>query len=232
MNYTYTDMLAHLNISSAHPSGLSSTKETWEKLKPYNPKVILDVGYGTGKTLAYLTENTTAHLMGIDKSKAMIKKARERLEHKEQVDLMLGDMIALPLADISIDCILSESVTSFVEPSTALNEYFRVLKKNGVLCLIEVTATDSLSQHELNELNSFYGTHTILTKAEWESQLDEAGFIIIEHHPIVATSEGDNELDLASETASIFFEFLAYHYHLIEKMQNQLIGYFYFCQKK
>ena len=43
MEFTYTNMLAKLNVASAHPGGLAATKKAWDKLKQYPHDVIRQV---------------------------------------------------------------------------------------------------------------------------------------------------------------------------------------------
>lgn len=232
MDFSYTNMLAQLNIGSAHPGGASATQKAWHKIESYPHDVILDAGCGTGRTLAYLADTTSSHLIGIDNNEAMIEKAKQRLKDSRQVDLILADLTELPFPSETIDCILSESVTSFANIATGLKEYHRVLREDGILCLIEITAKDALSAEESAEINGFYGTNSILTKSEWQDAINEASFYTIDCIPFPATSEGDVDMDIETKVDPIYFDFLTHHYHLIEKMRHQLIGYLFLCQKR
>ncbi|WP_440897767.1 class I SAM-dependent methyltransferase [Amphibacillus sp. Q70] len=231
MDFSYTNMLAQLNVGSAHPGGASATQQAWHKINSHPHDVILDAGCGTGKTLAYLAETTKSRLFGIDNNDTMIAKAKQRLKNSRQVDLILADITDLPFPNETIDCILSESVTSFVDITVGLKEYHRVLREHGILCLIEITAKDPLSANESAEINGFYGTHSILTKSEWQDAINEAGFCSIDCIRLPATTEGNADIDMQSKVDPIYFEFLAHHYHLIEKIHDQLIGYLFLCQK-
>ncbi|MBU5593718.1 class I SAM-dependent methyltransferase [Amphibacillus sp. MSJ-3] len=232
MDFNYTTMLAEFNIGSAHPGGFSATKRAWDLIQAYPHDIILDVGCGTGKTLAYLAETTSSQLFGIDNHKMMIEKAKQRLKTNRKIDLFLADLTKLPFQSDTIDCLLSESVTSFADIAIGLKEYSRVLRKQGILCLIEITAKEQLASEDRTEINQFYGTQSILTKSEWEGAIHKAGFTIIDRMPLPATSEGRVDLDMDMKIDPIYFDFLGHHFHLIEKLQNQIIGYLFLCQKE
>ena len=189
MAFSYTNMLAHLNITSAHPGGLAVTQKAWNRLKKYPHDVIIDAGCGTGKTLEFLTEVTKSHLIGVDQNKEMIKKAQLRLKN-QSVELKLGDLKNLPFKDNSIDCIISESVVSFNEITPILNEYNRVLRPGGILYLIEITADQMLTKEKIDRLNQFYGTESILTSDQWINSINNACFNLIEYSALPATTDG------------------------------------------
>lgn len=230
MEFTYTNMLAQLNVASAHPGGLTATKNTWQKLKKYPHDVILDAGCGTGKTLEFLTEVTKSYLIGVDLHQEMIQKAQQRLADTS-VELKFGDLKNLPFKDQSIDCIISESVVSFNEIAPILNEYNRVLRPGGILYLIEITTDQTLTKSALDQINQFYGTESILTSDQWIDSINRAYFNLIEHSPLPATTDGQADLIIDSNLNPIFLDFLSHHFHLIESIQNPLIGYEFFCQK-
>lgn len=230
MEFTYTNMLAQLNVASAHPGGLAATKKAWNKLKQYPHDVILDAGCGTGKTLEFLTEVTKSHLIGVDQHQEMFKKAQQRLTGKS-VELKLADLKNLPFKDHSIDCIISESVVSFNEISPILNEYNRVLRPGGILYLIEITAEQTLTKSAIDQINQFYGTESILTSDQWIDSINRAYFNLIEHSALPAMTDGQADLKIDANLDPIFLDYLSHHFHLIESTHNALIGYQFLCQK-
>lgn len=231
MDLTYTSMLASLNVGSAHPGGLSATKEVWQKIKHFPFKTILDAGCGTGQTLKYLSTVSNARLIGVDHHPTMIKKAKDHLQDKD-VELILADLQALPLADESVDCIFSESVTSFNQIDSLLAEFHRVLRTEGVLYFNEICTADLLSQDERSDLNQFYGTKQILTKSEWLDNIDASAFDVLDTRVIPPSRSGKVDIELNSDTDQIDIEFLTYHFQTIEKLKNKLIGLQIICQKK
>src|SRR5690625_5532781 len=95
----------------------------------------------------------------------MIEKAKDHLQDND-VELILADLQALPLADESVDCILSESVTSFNQIDSLLAEFHRVLRTEGVFYFNEICTADLLSEDERSVLNQYFGTKPILERRE------------------------------------------------------------------
>lgn len=231
MNITYTDMIAKFNIGSAHPGGLAVTKKIFETLKTYPHDHILDVGCGTGKTMDYLAKETNSQIIGIDRNPEMIKKAKERLNGQTNASVIPADIKHLPIKNSSIDCVLSESVTSFTHIPTSLQQYNRVLHDKGLLILLEMTAKESLTEEEKAEMQSFYEVNTILTEAEWKNTIEEAGFSLLGIETFSPETEGAIDLNLQQEIDPIYFEIMAQHYHIIEKARKKYQAQIYYCQK-
>lgn len=90
---------------------------------------ILEAGCGTGLLLDRLRPHV-GRAVGVDLSRGMLKKARER-----QLEIVQGSVTALPFADASFDLTYSFKVLAHVEQiELALSEMTRVLKPGGVLC--------------------------------------------------------------------------------------------------
>ncbi len=87
-----------------------------------------------------------------------------------------GNIEALPYHDNSIDYLLSESVTAFTNLSKSLSEFNRVLKKGGVLIAVEVCQDGSLADKDVKTLKDFYQFRHLLTKGEWQEQLEHHSF--------------------------------------------------------
>ncbi|MFU8832701.1 MAG: methyltransferase domain-containing protein [Wenzhouxiangella sp.] len=98
---------------------------------------LLDVGCGTGELLARLVAQQPAtRLYGCDLSNPMLAVARDRLG--PPIGLVQAAGEALPLANASIDVLVSTSVFHFVrEPRKALLEARRVLRPGGMLVLTD-----------------------------------------------------------------------------------------------
>ena len=98
---------------------------------------LLDIGCGTGVLLEQLVlQQPEARLYGGDLSSAMLAVARDRLGRS--AGLVQAASEALPLADASIDVLVSSSTFHFVrEPGKALSEMRRVLRPGGRLVLID-----------------------------------------------------------------------------------------------
>ena len=93
--------------------------------------LILDIGCGTGETVAYLRARHGFQATGVD-----VDPAVQGREH-----LVQAPAEALPLADESVDGALMEcSLSVTVDPDRALAECRRVLRPGGSLLLSDVYA--------------------------------------------------------------------------------------------
>ena len=101
-----------------------------------------DLGTGTGGLVATLAP-FVRQVIGVDRSPPMLEAARARLKGLENVDLLPGDLEALPLDDQALDvAVLSLVLHYVVEPALALAEAFRVLRPGGRLLLVDMRAHD------------------------------------------------------------------------------------------
>jgi ubiquinone/menaquinone biosynthesis C-methylase UbiE len=105
---------------------------------------ILDVGCGTGATLAAIVRaHPEAHAWGIDLSEEMLARARERLrgageQVASRVDLQVADAEQLPMADDAVDLVVCvDSLHHYPDPATALREMRRVTRPGGGLVIGE-----------------------------------------------------------------------------------------------
>ena len=141
----------------------------------------MDVGCGTGQTVAYLASEYGATVTGIDVHPIMVEKSKNRIENKAlPVEILQCSIENVPLQDDAFDFILSESVLSFVDKSTALKEIFRLLKDDGQLIAIEFTLNEPLEPAIENEIKQFYGFESLLMEQDWLRYFKQAGFTNIQ----------------------------------------------------
>lgn len=102
------------------------------------PKTILDIGCGTGKLLEKARSlHPSAQLIGIDPAEGMVELARGRLP---SATIYLGVAESLPLADSSVDVVLSSiSFHHWSDQLAALREIKRVLRSGGCFCLGDIS---------------------------------------------------------------------------------------------
>ncbi len=101
---------------------------------------LLEVGVGTGRLLARLKEHSE-NVVGVDHSPAMLDEARKRLEQEgvQGVELRLGEMSHLPLADGECDAALLNMVLHHAaDPPLVLSELARILAPGGGLLLADL----------------------------------------------------------------------------------------------
>ena len=103
-----------------------------EKLK------ILDVGTGPG-IVAFLLAELGHDLTGVDLSEEMLRKAKENATHFNlSVKFKQGDAENLPFKDESFDAVVNRHVLwTLPNPDKAIAEWWRVLKTDGKLVIID-----------------------------------------------------------------------------------------------
>ena len=103
---------------------------------------VLDVGTGTGR-MAELFATRADKVVALDKSPAMLRLARAKLQHlsHDRVEMIQGDFTSLPLPDASVDTVLLHQVLHFAqEPASALREAARVTRDGGRVAIVDFAA--------------------------------------------------------------------------------------------
>lgn len=106
-------------------------------LKLYHPdsiETIVDVGCGTGLSSEQLTKHAK-RVIGIDPNKNMLSIARTK--ENSRLNFLEGTSDALPLKDKCADVIVVSQAFHWMEPTTTLKEFDRVLKNGGMVCLVD-----------------------------------------------------------------------------------------------
>ena len=111
------------------------------------PKVILDLGAGTGEQTAALAKRyPRAVTYGLDLAEPMLKKMRKRSSWRRPLRPVCADLQALPFADNSVDLIFSSLAMQWCEGlEQAFTEFRRVLRPGGFI-LFSTFGPDTLTE--------------------------------------------------------------------------------------
>ena len=164
--------------------------EFYEKIKSeikVNPDLtILDAGIGTGRMIMPLLD-LDVHLVGIDISREMIKKMKEKISSSSgscQVSLVLGDVTALPFREDSFDFVLSVLVLHLIKRwENAINETKRVIRNDGLFSIVNQRAPELISKtgQKYFDLCNNYSSKGLSGKAKWmlnkTLKYDKTGFL-------------------------------------------------------
>ncbi|GAA0360699.1 class I SAM-dependent methyltransferase [Bacillus horti] len=241
----YETYLAQLGIGGAHPGGFGFTKQFLEQERLHPHTELLDAGCGTGQTASYIASQYGCKVTVIDHNETMLEKATQRFSRDGlSIHSVQGDVQQLPFEQHSFDFVITESVLIFTSVPQSIKELYRVLKPNGALILLEMTAESPSIGKKLDEFKSFYNIEHIPTEQEWLKLLIDAGFTKSEVRggesvasalaKATAPSQSIEPMDLnPSKTLHPQLEHIQQKHQLLTMTHAQEIGYrLYRAEKK
>jgi arsenite methyltransferase len=164
---------ANMGLGCGNPQALAA-------LKP--GEVVLDLGSGGGFDcfLAARQVGSSGFVIGVDMTPEMVSKARVNAENSNyrNVEFRLGEIENLPVADNTVDAIISNCVINLsADKSRVFREAFRVLKSGGRLAVSDVVATAELPEAIRNDFALYTGCIAGASQlSEVEKMLRLAGF--------------------------------------------------------
>jgi len=164
---------SNLGLGCGNPAGLA-------ELKP--GETVLDLGSGPGLDcfLASRRVGPEGRVIGVDMTPEMLDRARAtaRKNGFSNVEFRLGEIENLPVADRSVDVIISNCVINLSpDKPRVFKEAFRVLKDGGRLIVSDLVLTGALPENLIKskELYAACLAGAIL-KNDYIKMIREAGF--------------------------------------------------------
>ena len=184
---------ANLGLGCGNPTALAS-------LKPGD--IVLDLGSGAGFDvfLAAARVGPEGHVIGVDMTPDMLERARTNAATAgvDNVEFRLGEIEHLPVADDSIDVIISNCVVNLSpDKGHVFREAFRVLRPGGHVVVSDIVLTGELSGEILASLEAYVGC--VAGASQLDDYIDglaDAGFDRID---VLTTRRFDSKDDVLGE---------------------------------
>lgn len=164
---------ANLGLGCGNPLAFGRIKEG---------DIVLDLGSGAGidAILAARKVGEKGKVIGVDMTEEMIEKAKENAKKQgiKNVEFLLGEIENLPIADNSVDTIITNCVINLTpEKTKTFNEAYRVLKPGGNIYLSDIVLLQELSEEQRNNKELISGCVAgALLRDDYLSKIKQAGF--------------------------------------------------------
>jgi len=171
---------ADMGLGCGNPRAIASIKPG---------ETVLDLGSGGGFDcfLAAAETGESGQVIGVDMTPTMVSKARNNAYkgNYSQVEFRLGEIEYLPVANDTVDVIISNCVINLSpDKRRVFSEAFRVLKNGGRLAISDVVASTELPQEIRDDLQLYSGCMAGASHIrELEQILADSGFTDIRIAP-------------------------------------------------
>jgi len=166
---------ANLGLGCGNPVALAS-------IRPGD--VVLDLGSGAGIDcfLAARETGPTGRVIGVDMTPAMIERARAHGPAHPNVEFRLGEIEHLPVADASVDLVISNCVVNLSPHKLQVfREALRVLKPGGRMMVSDLVLTRALDPEQQRSVDLYVGCVAgAAIKRDYLELMREAGFSSVE----------------------------------------------------
>ena len=164
---------SNLGLGCGNPLAHASIKEG---------DVVLDLGSGAGFDcfLAAKRVGQTGKVIGIDMTPEMVDKARENAlkDNYDNVEFRLGEIEHLPVADRSVDLIISNCVINLApNKEKVFQDAYRVLKPRGRIMISDIVLLKELPNYIKSSIDAYIGCVSgALLKEKYIETIKKAGF--------------------------------------------------------
>ena len=164
---------ANLGLGCGNPTAMASLREG---------ETVLDLGSGAGFD-CFLAANRVGkrgHVIGVDMTPDMLEKARAnaRKGGYDNVEFRLGEIENLPVADNSIDVVISNCVINLSPDKVRVfDEAYRVLKPGGRLMVSDIVLLGKLPDFVRESVAGYIGCISgAILKKDYISAIEGRGF--------------------------------------------------------
>ncbi len=178
---TLPDDVTGLSLGCGDPVTLAS-------LEP--GQTVLDLGSGGGIDcfLAGKKVGESGRVIGIDMTAEMIEKARLNKDNlgAENVEFRLGEIEHLPVADETVDVVISNCVINLSpDKSQVFREAYRALRPGGRLAVSDIVTDGALTEGIKDNLSAWVGCLAgALDVKDYTAAIESAGFVDVKLTPV------------------------------------------------
>lgn len=142
-----------LGLGCGNPQGIAELREG---------ERVLDLGSGAGFDVFLAARHVGPRglVIGVDMTAEMVAKARANVSKTDfkNVEFRLGEIEHLPVADASVDVIMSNCVINLsTDKPSVFREVFRVLAPGGRLAIADIVAITDLPSSVRDDLKAYAG---------------------------------------------------------------------------
>jgi arsenite methyltransferase len=149
-------------------------------------ETVLDLGSGAGADVLISAKRVgpSGRAIGLDMTDEMLELARRNAKQAgaENVEFLKGHIEQIPLADASVDVVISNCVINLSgDKARVLREAARVLRPGGRFAVSDVIADPGMDEATRADMVKWTGCIAgALTRDEFESALRDAGLVGVE----------------------------------------------------
>ena len=169
---------ANLGLSCGNPTAMASLRAG---------ETVLDLGCGGGLDVLLAAQRIAPHgrAIGVDMTRELLELAQRNWERVRPtmgqdvtVEFLLGTIDALPVADQTVDCVISNCVINLApDKPRVFREIARVLKPGGRVAISDIALKHPLPDDLAADISAYVGCIAgAILMEDYRRGLEEAGF--------------------------------------------------------